>query len=108
MFKNYASTEGNNPCFQNLYLNQNIIFVFDVISNDANLKKFDSLVIYPDYYDICYNKGDYQISISLIEDDKTHTFMDISVLNTKRRGFAKKHLKNILLYYYELLKAYVN
>lgn len=108
VFKNYASTEGQNPSYQNLYLNQNINRIFDLIINDAKIKKFDNLIIYPEYFDISYYEGDYQVSISLIEDDKTHVFMDISVLNTKKKGFAKKQLKNKLLYYFELLKDYVN
>jgi len=107
MFKNFATTEGQNPTYQNLYLNQNIKIVFDMIAKDAKLKNFKRMVVYPEYFDLSYYEEDYQISISLIEDDKTHTFMDISVWSIKR-GYAKKHLKKKLLYYFELLKEYVN
>ena len=31
VFKNYASTEGQNPSYQNLYLNQNINRIFAAI-----------------------------------------------------------------------------
>ncbi|MCF0125169.1 MAG: hypothetical protein HUJ68_05335 [Clostridia bacterium] len=108
LFKSYATTEGNRPTYQNFYLKVNIQYIFDIIAKDAKEKNFASFVAYPDYFDISFMDGNYQISISLTEDDKTHTFMDISVKNIKEKGGAKKMLKAKLYYYYDLLKDYLN